>query len=201
MTLFAPRLPLRGRRPAGLLTLLAIVCAVLAITHRAAADGTAWPGDMAGRVAAGGWHAETPYFVDFRSRPGYLFGHTFIVYGRLDASGQVVEAHYAGIYPRDDELGLVLGSLIPVPASVRGVKGDFEEPATALYRRKLTEAEYARLTAAVRHASETKNHWNLLTYNCNDFAVEVARALNMRTPPSLLLPANFIAGLRLLNGD
>lgn len=198
--LLASRFPLRERRPAGLLTLLAIVCAILAMTHRAAADGADRSGDVAGR-GAGGWHAEAPYFVDFRSRPGYLFGHTFIVYGRLDTSGRVIEAHYAGIYPRDDEVGLVLGSLIPVPASVRGVKGDFEEPATGLYRKRLTEAEYVRLTAAVRHAAETKHHWNLLTYNCNDFAVEVARALNMRTPPSLLLPANFIAELRLLNGD
>ena len=40
--------------------------------------------------------AGAPYFVDFRARRGALFGHTFIVYGRLDANGEPLGAEYAG---------------------------------------------------------------------------------------------------------
>jgi len=39
---------------------------------------------------------DAQYFIDFRSRAGYAFGHTYIVYGRLNTRGQPVEARYAG---------------------------------------------------------------------------------------------------------
>jgi hypothetical protein len=109
------------------------------------------------------------------------------------------DARYAGIYPTDDELGLVLGMVVPVPASVRGVDGDINEPATNVYRRRLTAVQYARLKAAIDRVARSERHWNLLTYNCNDFAINIASALNMRTPSSMLLPAYFITGLRVLN--
>ena len=157
--------------------------------------------DTYARGTSGQWQAEArPYFVDFRSRAGYVFGHTFIVYGRLDAAGHAHGGHVAGIYPRDDELGLMVGMAIPVPASVRGVEGDYEEPVTNVYRRRLTAAQYARLEATVHRVTQSERYWNILTYNCNDFAVDIANALNMRTPSSMLLPANFIAELRVLNG-
>jgi len=55
-----------------------------------------------------------------RSRAGYVFGHTYIAYGRLGDHGQPLETRYAGIYPLDDERGLIFGSVMPVAASVRG---------------------------------------------------------------------------------
>lgn len=183
------------------LTIVAVSCAI----HAIAASGVATAADRSrgayARAASSQWQAEArPYFVDFRSRAGYVFGHTFIVYGRLDAAGRAHGVRYAGIYPRDDELGLMVGMAIPVPASVRGVKGDYEEPVTNVYRRRLTAAQYARLEATVHRVTQSERYWNILTYNCNDFAVDIANALNMRTPSSMLLPANFIAELRVLNG-
>ena len=65
---------------------------------------------------------DAQYFIDFRSRAGYVFGHTYIVYGRLDTRGQPVGVRYAGIYPLDNGRGLVFGSVIPVAASVRGLE-------------------------------------------------------------------------------
>jgi hypothetical protein len=182
------------------LLLLAVACAILVMTGMGMAGATDRRGGARAGLAPDQWQAEArPYFVDFRSRAGYFFGHTFIVYGRLDPAGRPRDARYAGIYPRDDEIGLIVGMMVPVPASVRGVEGDVNEPATNVYRRKLTAAQYARLKAAVHQAARSERHWNLLTYNCNDFAIDIANALDLRTPPSMLLPVYFIAGLRALN--
>ena len=139
------------------------------------------------------------YFVEFRSRPGYLFGHTYLVYGRMDGRGRHLAEKYAGAYPLDGQRGLIIGSVVPVPSSVRGVKEDYEERPSNVYRRKLSAVDYARLTAVIRHVSADDKHWNLLFANCNDFAIEVARGMGMTAPPSWVLPKDFIAGLRYLN--
>jgi hypothetical protein len=139
------------------------------------------------------------YFVEFRSRPGYLFGHTYLVYGRMDGHGRRLAEKYAGAYPLDGQRGLIVGSVVPVPSSVRGVKEDYEERPSNIYRRKLSAAEYARLRAVIRQVSADDTHWNLLFANCNDFAIEVARGMGMTAPPSWVLPKDFIAGLRYLN--
>jgi hypothetical protein len=139
------------------------------------------------------------YFVEFRSRPGYLFGHTYLVYGRTDGHGRRLVEKYAGAYPLDGQRGLIVGSVVPVPSSVRGVKEDYEERPSNIYRRKLSAAEYARLRAVIRRVSADDKHWNLLFANCNDFAIEVADGMGMRAPPSWVLPKDFVAGLRYLN--
>jgi hypothetical protein len=164
------------------LTFLAIACA-LVMVDPGVAGGAERSRDLGVRAVAEEWGATgRPYFVDFRGRAGYFFGHTFIVYGRLDAEGRAREVRYAGIYPTDDELGLIVGMVVPVPASVRGVDGDIKEPATNVYRRRLTASQYARLEAAIDRVARSERHWNLLTYNCNDFAINIAGALNMHTP-------------------
>lgn len=139
------------------------------------------------------------YFIDFRSRPGYLFGHTFIVYGRLDARGRPSEAHLAGIYPIDGQAGLIVGSVVPVRASVRAVQDDFREPPTNIYRRRLSAAQYARLLRVVAAARHSDHAWDLLFKNCNDFAIEVAKGMRLAAPSSWLPPYYFVGWLRLLN--
>jgi hypothetical protein len=170
--------------------IIVAACAILAIMLWGLAAAPAQP---RGASAAG-------YFIDFRSRPGYLFGHTFIVYGRLDARGKPFGTRLAGIYPIDGQAGLIMGSVLPVRASVRAVHGDFQERPTNIYRRRLSAAQYARLLHVVRHLRARDREWNLLFKNCNDFAIEVAKSMGMTTPPSWLMPAAFVAGLRMLNG-
>jgi len=143
---------------------------------------------------------EAQYFIDFRSRAGYAFGHTYIVYGRLNTRGRPVEVHYAGIYPLDDGRGLVFGSVIPVAASVRGLEEDRKAAPTNVYRRRITATQYARLSAAVRRVGATEHPWHLLFYNCNNFAIEVVQWLGLRAPSAMLLPRAFIDELRDLNG-
>jgi len=144
--------------------------------------------------------SQAAYFVDFRSRPGYLFGHTFIVYGRLDPRGRPYGTRLAGIYPIDGQAGLIVGSLIPVRASVRGVEDDFKEHPTNSYRKRLSPAQYARLVRVVGGLRRSEREWDLLFKNCNDFAIAVAKGMDMTTPPSWLLPYYFVGGLRMLNG-
>ena len=140
------------------------------------------------------------YFVDFRARPGILVGHSYIAYGRLNARGQLLDIHYAGIYPKDERTGLIIGSVIPVRASVRAVDGDFEHAASIIYRRKLTAAEFVRLKGAIHRERATEHYWHMLFFNCNDFPIKIAKSIGLRTPPSLLVPTAFVAGLRALNG-
>ncbi len=140
------------------------------------------------------------YFIDFRARPGLLVGHSFIAYGRLDTRGQILEIHYAGLYPKDERAGLIIGSVIPVRASVRAVDGDFEHAPSIIYRRQLTAVEFVRLKRVVRRERATENYWHILFLNCNDFTIKIAKSIKLRTPPSLLLPKAFVAELGALNG-
>ncbi len=142
---------------------------------------------------------ERDYYVEFRSRPGYLFGHTYLVYGRLGPRGRPVTEKYAGSYPLDGQRGLIIGSVVPVPSSIRGVEEDYKMRPSNIYRRRLTAWEYARLRGVIRHVSANDKHWSLLFANCNDFAIEVARGMGLSTLPSWVLPKVFIAGLRELN--
>jgi hypothetical protein len=172
----------------------ALICAFLSLTTFAA------PALVQAALAQPRAVSQAGYFVDFRSRPGYLFGHTLIVYGRVDARGRPHDRHLAGIYPTDGQAGLIVGSLIPVRASVRGVEDDFIERPTNIYRKHLSPAQYARLERVVGGLKRSEREWDLLFKNCNDFAIAVAKGMGMATPPSWLLPYYFVGAMRVLNG-
>ena len=139
------------------------------------------------------------YFIDFRARGGSLLGHTFVVYGRMDAHGRLLEAHYAGNYPREDHIDVWMVPLLLVPKSITVKSADFRERPTAIYRRRLSAAEYVRVAATVRHVRATTFGWHLVLNNCNHFAAEVAHSIGLATPPTLQLPEGFVRGLSTLN--
>jgi hypothetical protein len=139
------------------------------------------------------------HFIDFRSRPGALVGHTFILYGRIDGRGQAVELHRAGLYPNDGNAGLIFGALLPVPAAVRDVPDDRTETPNAIYRVQLTARQYARLKSVVAHMRANDRGWHMLTHNCNDFARVVAQSLGLDTPPAILLPNAWVRALKAMN--
>ena len=138
------------------------------------------------------------YFVEFRSRRGAFSGHTFLVYGRLNARGQPLELHYAGNHPAEID-GLVTGIVLPVRTVIGPVAQDFTEPATNIYRHRLSQQQFAQLKRAVQQIRSTERHWHLVFYNCNDFVVEVAGRIGLQTPPSALLPHALIDAFRALN--
>lgn len=188
------RLPILGALSAALLAITLWGTAAAGPAEQVATTGTAGDKQATEQQAA----AER-YFVDFRSRPGYLFGHTFIVFGQIDERGRPTKTHYAGNYPTDGQRGLILGSLISVPSSVRGVREDYKERPTNIYRRQLSPAEFAKLKRLVSHLRASNRQWNLLFQNCNDFAIAVAQGMGMQTPLSWLPPSAFIDSLREMN--
>ena len=145
--------------------------------------------------------AHGQYFVDFRARSTGLFGHAFLYYGRIDRRGRVAEAHFAGLYPREDHR--VFTPLLPlmfVPGYVSLTMEDPNKDLSAIYRRRLSAAQYAHLKATVRRLKARNRWWHPAFYNCNDFVAHVARQLGLRTPHGLDVPTGFVRALRQVNG-
>jgi hypothetical protein len=136
------------------------------------------------------------HFIEFRSRPSQYFGHTFVIYGRTDEQGRVVEQHHAGLVP---EGNLAVGIVVPIPATVGRYAEDVHVPSNAVYRRRLTAGEYDRVVRVVNIMRTPRLQWHGIFFNCNEFAIQVAEALQMRRPPGLVPPNVWVDGLRLLN--
>jgi len=91
------------------------------------------------------------------------------------------------------------GVLAPIRAVIRKYKDDERMPTTMLYRRELSAAEFERVGRAVRMLKANERRWHLIFYNCNDFAIEIAEALGLWRPPSLLPPSVWVGMMRKLN--
>lgn len=139
------------------------------------------------------------YFVDFRARPGGVFGHTYVVYGRMDARGRILQPTYAGLYPGGPFSQTVLLAVLVVPGKVSTEPADHKHVAKLVYRRRLSPSSYARLERAVQAQRKTPQAWDLLLYNCNSFAAEVANAIGLHTPPTLEFPTDFVRDLYMMN--
>jgi hypothetical protein len=177
------RMPSIRRAP-----LLAILC-LLALPATAAAQ------DARDRAPA-----DASYFMDFRARSGGMLGHTFVVYGRIER-GRALEHGSAGLYPHDKYSDSLLPALIPVAGYVN-VKKEGPElgKTTAVYRRRLDARQYRHLQLTILRLRARRARWHLIFYNCNDFAVQVAREMGLWTPTSLMAPHVFVHSLRAMNG-
>lgn len=138
------------------------------------------------------------YFVEFRARRGqYFFGHSFILYGRLNTQGKIVEAHEVGFFPDGDNYQMAL--FVPVHGLVAGQKSDIKFASTAIYRRYLTADVFQRLAAKVRQIQTANPAYSFLFYDCNNFLGEVAKSIDLKASSSLMLPLDYIVQLRDLN--
>ena len=64
----------------------------------------------------------------------------------------------------------------------------------------LTEAEYRKALAYIKHLQATKKTWHATTYNCNAFAADIARHIGLDAPnPNMYLPQTFISRMAELN--
>ena len=136
------------------------------------------------------------YFIEFRARPSTYIGHTYIIYGRIDVAGRAIDYTYAGLIP---EYNVWQGFFGLVPATVRHYKDDSLFKPNTIYRRSITAAEFDSVVRTVRFLRSIEHEWHPIFQNCNDFAIEVAEALGMRRPPSLMPPSMWVAMLRLMN--
>ncbi|POR51897.1 hypothetical protein CYD53_106180 [Bosea psychrotolerans] len=145
------------------------------------------------------------YYVEFRSRYALSYGHTFLVYGRLNAKGeigQVTADQVAGLHPAGEGPQLwSVGHVLPVPAETGPSDGDLEdEYISARFRVPLNEAQYRRVAAYIRNKQKTSPAWHAVLYNCNRWVGEVATFMGLQAPSNTLLyPADYIASLRSLN--
>src|SRR5215211_2335093 len=144
------------------------------------------------------------YFIDFRSRSALSYGHTFSVYGKLDAQGRIIESTVTGLHPfTESRLPWNIGHLIPVPSETGASDGDTEdEYITASYRILMNEAEYNKLVAFIKQHQANSPLWHALLKNCNSWVGDIAQFLGLKTPYSsvLLYPAEYITSLREING-
>lgn len=145
---------------------------------------------------------ERRYFIEFRSRYALTYGHSYVVFGRLGANGQMMSPEVAGLAPAtDNPFPYVLGHFIPVPAETGESDGDLqEEYRSASWRVMLTDGEYQKVVAHIRALKARSKVWLASVSNCNAFVADIARSMGYKTPSIYLRPQQFITRLRELNG-
>jgi hypothetical protein len=154
------------------------------------------------------------YFVEFRGRSAATYGHLYILFGELNARGEVTKSKIAGLYPAGDKqdcdncsvVNWTIGHVIFVPSGTTATDGDLEEKyVTARYRVMLDKAQYVKLTDYVGKFQANPPLWNALFKNCVSFGRDVADLLGLKVPQIMwvtpwLEPDQFVNQLREMNG-
>jgi len=154
-------------------------------------------------VAQAGENAEQKrYFIEFRSRYALSYGHSYVVFGRLDEAGNMIDPEVAGLHPASDSaVPYMLGHFLPVPAETGWSDGDLEdEYMSANWRVMLNEDEYWKVVAYIRELQAKSPVWHAALYNCNAFVADIAASMGYKTPFIWLRPQKFITQLREMNG-
>jgi hypothetical protein len=141
-----------------------------------------------------------PYYIEFRSRFSWDYGHTYIVHGR--GGDPPTHASVAGLSPiGDDSTSWVIGHYVPVPAETGWTDGDLEDKyVTARYRVLMSKEQYDHVMAYVRDLQGRSHVWSAELYNCNAFVGDIAKEMGMKVPSSTLIyPKIFISHLRMMN--
>ncbi|MCK5931692.1 hypothetical protein SAMN06297251_10810 [Fulvimarina manganoxydans] len=141
------------------------------------------------------------YYLEFRARTAESYGHTFAMFGKRNAQGQILTREVAGLHPAStSDIPYVLGHIIPVPSETGPSDGDLEDQyMTANYRIDLTKAEYDDVVGYIRELQASSPVWHAVLYNCSAFVGDIAQYMGLRTPPSLLFPETYINTLREMN--
>lgn len=138
------------------------------------------------------------HFIEFRSRYALSYGHSYVVFGRLDKAGNYINPQVAGLHPKSEDEGpYVLGHFLPVPAETGWSDGDLEEEyRSASWRVMLSEPEYNKVVADIRKLQARSTTWHASLRNCNAFVGDIARSMGYQVPPIWLRPQQFITQLR-----
>jgi hypothetical protein len=141
-----------------------------------------------------------PYYIEFRSRFSWDYGHTYIVHGRVGEAP--THASVAGLSPvGDDATAWVIGHYVPVPAETGWTDGDLEDKyITSRYRVLMSKEKYDRVMAYVRDLQARSHTWSAELYNCNAFVADIAKEMGLKVPASTLIyPKIFINHMRAMN--
>jgi hypothetical protein len=140
------------------------------------------------------------YYIEFRSRYSWDYGHTYLVHGRVGETP--TKASVAGLSPvGDDSTAWVIGHYVPVPAETGWTDGDLEDKyTTARYRVLMNKGEYDRVMGFVRDLQSRSHTWSAELYNCNAFVADIAKNMGLKVPSSTLIyPKIFVSHMRLIN--
>src|SRR5215831_14748064 len=140
------------------------------------------------------------YYIEFRAARIGLYGHSYVVYGRLDARKQPGDFHYADLHPMGNYAVMAIGHLLPVPANTEWDADVLKLAVASSYRRNLNGAEYQKLLAAIQRVRANKQPtWDAVSNNCNHFVAQLAKAVGLRTPNDFQFSYSFVPALRELN--
>jgi hypothetical protein len=144
---------------------------------------------------------ESRYFIEFRSRYALSYGHSYVIFGREGAAGEMIDPEVAGLAPATaSTTPYVLGHFLPVPAETGASDGDLEEEyRSASWRVMLTEAQYKKTVAHIRQLKAKSRFWQASINNCNAFVADIARSMGYKAPSIWLRPQQFITKLREMN--
>lgn len=141
-----------------------------------------------------------PYYIEFRSRFAWDYGHTYLVHGRVGEAP--TKASVAGLSPvGDDATAWVIGHYVPVPAETGWTDGDLEDKyVTGRFRVLMSKEQYDHVVAHIRELQGQSHMWSAELYNCNAFVADVANYMGLKVPSSTLIyPKIFVKNLRLIN--
>ena len=157
---------------------------------------------MAQVAPSSGGVAGTPvdaktHYIEFRARAGTMpYGHTYMVYGRVDRTGKPVERHHIGLLPKAGWGGLVVGTAVPMEGTLEPSDADRTLPVLNSYRHLLTTAQYESLQKAIAEARRNPPKWTLFDTNCNWFAAKMAVAAGLKAEAwTKLLPVAFVQAI------
>jgi hypothetical protein len=143
-----------------------------------------------------------PYYIEFRARSAQSYGHTFSIYGRLNANGQIVSKTVSGLHPATESpVPWMIGHFVLVPSETGASDGDKEDQyVTARFRMNLSADEYKKVHGYIKSLEAKSPVWHAVLYNCNAYVGDIAKFMGMEVPSStMLMPAAYINELRQLN--
>jgi hypothetical protein len=143
-----------------------------------------------------------PYYIEFRSRSAQSYGHTFAIYGRLNANGRIQTKTVVGLHPASESpVPWMIGHFVLVPSETGASDGDTEDQyVTARFQILLSADEYKKVVGYIKGLQGKSPVWHAVLYNCNAFVGDIAKFMGMEAPGStMLMPAEYINSLRDLN--
>jgi hypothetical protein len=162
------------------------------------------PGGKPAKLTANRTTSGNPAYIEFRQRfsPGLPSGHLFVVFGRLDQSGNPVTRQYIGLFPKGSLVGLYGGAIVPIPADLKPSYSDCHFPANAAYRVSLSEGQYQQLLGKVRASLASPPMWRMFGYNCNNYAASLGSVAGLVEPANRTQPSfSYIFAYIEANGD
>jgi hypothetical protein len=132
-----------------------------------------------------------PYYIEIRMRhtPLLPVGHTYVAYGRLSPTGEILDEKLIMLAPFGGYAGAALASGIPMPGVLDPHPDDCRIRPKAAYRVSLNAQRYEKLLLDIQKARSEKPSYLLFTFNCNHFASRIAASVGIKPPANIYVPA------------